>query len=57
MGANTACGHYVAHVRKPAGGGADGGAPRWVLYNDAKVALSEAPPRDCGYLYLYKRDA
>jgi len=28
MGANTACGHYVAHVRKEG---------RWVIYNDEKV--------------------
>jgi ubiquitin carboxyl-terminal hydrolase 5/13 len=55
MGANTACGHYVAHVRKADGNGGNG--VRWVLYNDAKVALSEAPPRDCGYLYIYKRNA
>ncbi len=48
MGANTACGHYVAHVRRPDG--------TWVLYNDAKVARSEAPPRDCGYLYIYRRN-
>ena len=28
MGANTACGHYVAHIRKEG---------RWVIYNDEKV--------------------
>ena len=28
MGANTACGHYVAHIKK------DG---RWVIFNDEKV--------------------
>ena len=28
VGANTACGHYVCHVRK------DG---RWVIYNDSKA--------------------
>jgi ubiquitin carboxyl-terminal hydrolase 5/13 len=46
MGANTACGHYVAHVHK------DG---RWVLYNDDKVAISKAAPLDLGYLYMYRR--
>ena len=46
MGANTACGHYVAHVHK------DG---RWVLYNDDKVAISKAAPLDLGYLYVYRR--
>ena len=48
MGANTACGHYVAHVHK------DG---RWVLYNDDKVAISKAAPLDLGYLYIYRRTA
>ena len=47
MGANTQCGHYVAHIKK-----ADG---QWALFNDAKVALSEDPPKDMGYLYFYKR--
>lgn len=47
MGSNTACGHYVAHIRK------DG---RWVIFNDEKVAESEHPPRDLGYMYLFKRD-
>jgi ubiquitin carboxyl-terminal hydrolase 5/13 len=46
MGANTACGHYVCHVRK-------GG--RWVIFNDDKVAASQQPPLDRGYLYLYRR--
>ncbi|BDA47746.1 Ubiquitin carboxyl-terminal hydrolase 5 [Coccomyxa sp. Obi] len=47
MGSNTACGHYVCHIRK-------GG--RWVIYNDEKVAVSAKPPKDLGYLYLFKRD-
>lgn len=46
MGANTACGHYVAHIKK------DG---QWAIYNDEKVAVSEAPPKGLGYLYLFKR--
>ena len=46
MGSNTACGHYVCHIRK-------GG--QWVLFNDEKVARSENPPLDRGYLYLYRR--
>ena len=46
MGSNTACGHYVAHIKKNG---------RWVIYNDDKVALSEHPPRDLGYMYMYKR--
>ena len=28
---------------------------RWVIFNDEKVAVSERPPRDLGYLYLYRR--
>lgn len=47
MGSNTNCGHYVAHVKK-------GG--RFVLYNDAKVAISQNPPTDLGFLYLYRRN-
>lgn len=47
MGANTQCGHYVAHIKKAEG--------KWALFNDAKVALSEDPPKDMGYLYFYKR--
>ena len=39
-------GHYVAHILK------DG---RWVIFNDEHVALSEHPPKDLAYLYLYKR--
>ena len=47
MGSNTACGHYVCHIKK------DG---RWCLYNDRKVAVSEKPPLDLGYMYVYQRD-
>ncbi|EIE18246.1 ubiquitinyl hydrolase [Coccomyxa subellipsoidea C-169] len=47
MGSNTACGHYVCHIRKEG---------RWVIYNDEKVAVSAKPPKDLGYLYLFKRD-
>ncbi|WIA38798.1 hypothetical protein OEZ86_002085 [Tetradesmus obliquus] len=46
MGSNTACGHYVAHVKK------DG---RWVIFNDEKVAASEHPPLSMGYMYVYTR--
>ncbi|KAJ9512241.1 hypothetical protein QJQ45_012796 [Haematococcus lacustris] len=46
MGSNTACGHYVAHIKK-------GG--RWYIFNDEKVAESEAPPLDLGYCYLFKQ--
>eukprot|EP00172_Hildenbrandia_rubra_P000119 Plantae.Rhodophyta-Hildenbrandia_rubra.ctg10527.p1 GENE.Plantae.Rhodophyta-Hildenbrandia_rubra.ctg10527~~Plantae.Rhodophyta-Hildenbrandia_rubra.ctg10527.p1 ORF type:complete len:392 (-),score=73.26 Plantae.Rhodophyta-Hildenbrandia_rubra.ctg10527:2425-3429(-) len=47
MGKNTGCGHYVAHIKKEG---------RFVLFNDEKVAISQAPPNNLGYLYVYKRD-
>lgn len=46
MGSNTACGHYVCHIKK------DG---RWVIFNDEKVAVSEKPPKDLGYMYMFRR--
>lgn len=46
IGNHPSCGHYVAHILK------DG---RWVIFNDEHVALSEHPPKDLAYLYLYKR--
>nr|CAG4646044.1 EOG090X0181 [Macrothrix elegans] len=46
MGTSTSVGHYVCHIKK------DG---RWVIFNDEKVALSENPPFELGYLYLYRR--
>ena len=27
---------------------------RWVIHNDRKVAVSEAPPLDLGYMYFYR---
>jgi hypothetical protein len=27
----------------------------WVIYNDEKVAKSENPPTEFGYMYLYKQ--
>uniref|UniRef100_A0A914W0Z9 Ubiquitin carboxyl-terminal hydrolase n=1 Tax=Plectus sambesii TaxID=2011161 RepID=A0A914W0Z9_9BILA len=46
MGTSTHSGHYVAHLLK------DG---QWVIFNDEKVALSQKPPIEFGYLYLYER--
>jgi ubiquitin carboxyl-terminal hydrolase 5/13 len=48
IGTRPSCGHYVAHILK------DG---RWVIFNDETVAVSENPPKDLAYLYLYKRTA
>ncbi|XP_067009453.2 ubiquitin carboxyl-terminal hydrolase 5 [Anabrus simplex] len=46
MGTSSMVGHYVCHILR------DG---HWVLFNDNKVALSENPPKELGYLYLYER--
>jgi ubiquitin carboxyl-terminal hydrolase 5/13 len=46
MGTSTSCGHYVCHILKEG---------RWVIFNDEKVAESKKPPKDLGYLYLYRR--
>jgi len=46
MGPSTASGHYVCHILKQG---------KWVFFNDSKVALSDAPPREFAYLYLYER--
>lgn len=47
MGTSAQVGHYVCHIKK------DG---QWVIFNDSKVALSQKPPKNLGYLYLYKRE-
>jgi len=46
MGTSTMCGHYVCHIKKD---------ERWYIYNDNKVALSENPPKEFGYIYFYER--
>lgn len=46
IGSSPNCGHYVAHIFK------DG---KFVLFNDSKVAVSKNPPKDLGFLYLYRR--
>ena len=48
MGGNTACGHYVAHVKIEG---------TWHIFNDRKVAISQKPPLELGYLYFYRRGA
>jgi ubiquitin carboxyl-terminal hydrolase 5/13 len=48
MGTSTNVGHYVCHIKR------DG---RWVIYNDEKVAVSENPPFELGYLYLFRRSS
>ncbi|XP_029344829.1 ubiquitin carboxyl-terminal hydrolase 13-like [Acyrthosiphon pisum] len=46
MGSSSTVGHYVCHIKKE---------KRWVIFNDEKVAISQNPPTDLGYLYVYKR--
>ena len=47
IGANTGCGHYVAHLRDKDGA--------FAIFDDEKVARSLKPPLQLGYLYLYAR--
>lgn len=54
IGKSTGSGHYVCHALKPVGAG-PGGAEKWVIFNDANVALSAQPPREHAYMYLYER--
>lgn len=46
LGSSTSSGHYVAHIRKEG---------QFVLFNDEKVAISQHPPIDLGFLYVYRR--
>jgi ubiquitin carboxyl-terminal hydrolase 5/13 len=46
IGKNTGSGHYVAHIKHD---------DKWVIFNDEKVALSENPPIQHAYLYLFQR--
>ncbi|EZA52425.1 ubiquitin carboxyl-terminal hydrolase 5 [Ooceraea biroi] len=46
MGTSWMVGHYVCHLLKE---------DRWVIFNDEKVALSENPPKELGYIYMYQR--
>jgi len=47
MGSSCHSGHYVCHIKDKEG--------KWVIFNDNKVAVSMKPPKELGYLYLYKR--
>lgn len=46
IGANTSSGHYVCHVKV---------ASQFVIMNDDKIGLSQKPPLEKGFVYLYKR--
>jgi ubiquitin carboxyl-terminal hydrolase 5/13 len=47
IGKNTGSGHYVAHLKKEG---------KWVIFNDEKVALSQDPPIEHAYIYLFVRN-
>lgn len=58
IGSTTNSGHYVAHKRIDKFGNpliCNDQSVEWVFFNDEKVALSQDPPIDAGYLYLYRR--
>lgn len=46
MGTSSQVGHYVCHILKD---------NQWIIFNDNKVQISQRPPKDLGYLYLYER--
>jgi ubiquitin carboxyl-terminal hydrolase 5/13 len=46
IGKHTGSGHYVAHLKR---------GDKWVIFNDEKVALSESPPFQHAYMYLFQR--
>jgi len=48
MGKSPQSGHYVCHIK-------DEKLGRWIIFNDNKVAISEKPPKEFGYLYMYRR--
>ena len=50
VGKTTGSGHYVCHIKKKV----EGEGERWVIHNDRKIAISQNPPREHGYLYLYR---
>jgi len=50
MGSSTHSGHYVCHIKDPED------ASKWIIFNDNKVQQSITPPKELGYLYLYKRE-
>ena len=46
LGVSPHSGHYVSHILKP---------PHWIYYNDNKVASTDSPPTEKGYLYFFLR--
>lgn len=50
MGSSSHSGHYVCHIKDPED------STKWIIFNDNRVQLSVTPPKELGYLYLYKRE-
>ncbi|KAH7721977.1 ubiquitin carboxyl-terminal hydrolase [Aphelenchoides avenae] len=46
MGQSPQSGHYVVHLKKD---------DRWYIFNDEKVAVSQNPPIQLGYIYIFQR--
>uniref|UniRef100_A0A1I7S1W2 Ubiquitin carboxyl-terminal hydrolase 14 n=1 Tax=Bursaphelenchus xylophilus TaxID=6326 RepID=A0A1I7S1W2_BURXY len=46
IGVSPQSGHYICHIRH---------ANTWYIYNDEKVAFSQNPPKNLGYIYFYER--
>ncbi|XP_027194860.2 ubiquitin specific protease 5 [Dermatophagoides pteronyssinus] len=69
MGQSTFCGHYVVHLKKTLPSETESSQTpnssstlsssqaeqQWVIFNDNKVAISERPPKQFAYIYLYRR--
>ncbi|CAD5207649.1 unnamed protein product [Bursaphelenchus okinawaensis] len=48
IGSSPQSGHYICHIRHN---------NTWYIYNDEKVAFSQNPPKNLGYIYFYERDS
>ncbi|KAK8777511.1 hypothetical protein V5799_029142 [Amblyomma americanum] len=46
MGRSARHGHYMCHILKEG---------TWVMFSNEQVAISPQPPKEFGYLYLYRR--
>ena len=66
LGKNTDHGHFLCHIKHPvptpasiSGSAASSASPSdsaWVCYNDEKVAKTDNPPLEHGFMYLYTRN-
>merc|ERR1712012_263179 len=53
IGKHTGSGHYVAHAKKKQYD--KNSEPRWMIFNDEKVAICDVPPLEHAYMYLFQR--